>query len=170
MFLGWCFNTGYSWSKGTYLVVDLADFLGCNLHRRAQIEHMKVHVQEVSEILDFDPNAKPDFPLKAQYDWFNSTFEGIVTAMAMDPIIFEKKKERKERDDFDTGLERITKRPKGDDADGRRAKRQARKVERFAEMLSTYDISKDVDEYLRGDSRGQWAARIATVADVPPLD
>ena len=88
VFLGWRFNTGYSWAKRTYLVVDLSDFLRCNLHRRAQIEHLKVHVQETTEIVNFDPSKKPDFPLNAQYDWFNSTFEGNLIAMAMDPGIF----------------------------------------------------------------------------------
>ena len=50
VFVGWVLNTGLSWRKATYRVIDLADFIGCNLHRRAQRQHLKVHFQEVSKI------------------------------------------------------------------------------------------------------------------------
>ena len=53
VFLGWALNTALNWSKKTYLVVDLADFLGCNLHRRARCEHVEVHIQEVSVIVNW---------------------------------------------------------------------------------------------------------------------
>ena len=63
VFVGWVFNTGLSWRKRTYRVIDLADFLGCNLHRRARREHLKVHFQEVHRIVDWDRDAEPSFPL-----------------------------------------------------------------------------------------------------------
>ena len=137
VFLGWAMNPGFDWRKGTYYVVDLADFLGCNLHRRAQCEHVKVHIQEVSRIVNWDESAPIVYPLRETYEWFNSTFEGNLTAMAMDPAIFEKKKDRKGRKAFDQGLERVEKVPKTEEHRIRRMRRQERKIARFAELLKS---------------------------------
>ena len=68
------------------------------MHRRAQCEQVKVHIQEVSTIVDFDPKAKPVFPLRETYDGFNSTFEGNLAAMAMGPATFENNNDRKGRE------------------------------------------------------------------------
>ena len=132
VFLGWAMNPGFDWRKKTYYVVDLADFLGCNLHRRARCEHVKVHIQEVSVIANWDPEAVIEYPLQDTYEWFNSTFEGNITAMAMDPAIFERKKDRKGRLAYDQGLERVEKVPKTEEQRLRRLRRQEKKVERFA--------------------------------------
>ena len=105
-------NTGLTWNKATYRVIDLGDFLACNLHRRARCEHLKVHFQEVHRILNWDSEAEPEYPLKEQYEWFNSTYHGCLTAMAMDPAIFEKKKDRKGRLAFDQGLEKVVREPR----------------------------------------------------------
>ena len=88
VFMGYVLSSGANWSKRTYRVVDLSDFLTCNLHRRATVEHVKVHIQEVSTIVNWDEDAEPIFPLRDQYDWFNSTFYGNITALAMDPGFF----------------------------------------------------------------------------------
>ena len=70
-----------------------------------------MHIQEVHNIVNLDPDAKPVYPLRGQYDLFNSTFQGYISAMAMDPAIFEKKKDRKGKLAYDQGLERVEKEP-----------------------------------------------------------
>ena len=170
VFVGWVLNSGLNWRKATYRVIDLADFIGCNLHRRARCQHLKVHFQEVSKIEGWDENSTPVYPLKDQYEWFNSTFHGCLTAMAMDPVIFEKKKDRKGRLAYDQGLDKVVKEPVSEEEKQRRDRKQARKVRYFAQALGEYDLQEEVDDYLRGRKSGQWEKRIPKVLETAPFD
>ena len=68
IFLGYVLNSGANFSKKTYLVARLSDFLGRNFHRRAYAEHVRVHIQEVSEIVNWNPKAPLRFPLRPVYE------------------------------------------------------------------------------------------------------
>ena len=137
----------------TYRFIDVADCLGCNLRRRARGKHLNVQFQEFHKIVNWDPDAEPEYPLKDQYDWFNSTFHGCLTAMAMDPAIFEKKKDRKGRLAYDQELERVEREPRTEEERARRERKQVNKVRRFAKVLKEYDIQREVDDYLKGQGR-----------------
>ena len=89
--------------------------------------------------------------------------------MAMDPAIFEKKKDRKGRLAFDQGLERVEKVPKTEEQRARKLQRQERKVARFAKLLKEFDIEAEIDNYLSGRQRGEWSKRIVDALGIPPL-
>ena len=92
--------------------LEKEDILGCQvigfrwqkLHRRAYAEHVRVHVQEVSEITNWDPKAPLNFPLRPVYEWFNGTYEGLLLSVTLDPLVVERKKQRQERPDHDLSL------------------------------------------------------------------
>ena len=100
VFLGYVLNSGANFSKKTYLVARLSDFVGRNFHRRAYAEHVRVHVQAVLEITNWNPKAPLRFPLRPVYEWFNGTYEGMLLSVTLDPLVVERK--RSDRDDRKT--------------------------------------------------------------------
>ena len=128
-----------------------------------------MHIQEVSRIVNWDPEAKPVYPMRPQYEWYNSTFPGYIIAMSMDPAIFERKKDRKGRLAFDQGLERVEKQPATEEGRARWAARQKRKVQRFAKQLQEFGIEKDIDDFMSSRGLSKWDLRVSHAMRVPPL-
>ena len=76
------------------------------MHERAPAVDSRIHIQEVSEILG--PKAYSDvvYPLQGIYQWQNGTFEGLMSSIALNPGVVEKRPERKGRKERDLGLVR----------------------------------------------------------------
>ena len=89
--------------------------------------------------------------------------------MAMDPAILERKKDRKGSMAYDQGLEKVEKKAVTLEQQARKEKRQRRKVERFARTLKSFDIDKEIDDYLKGFGQGEWDKQMAKVMGVPPV-
>ena len=78
VFAGYKIRRGYEW-KGEFLVWDLDDFVGADLHMGSHGFSTKLanpHVTKVCHLFD----RKVEYPLKGQYEQANTTFEGKIGA------------------------------------------------------------------------------------------
>ena len=83
VFLGYFLNPGSDWGHQCVYASFVSDFVGQNLHVRASNSMGRVHIQIVPEYLHLD--APDVYPLREAYLWFNTTYPGIMTAIAMEP-------------------------------------------------------------------------------------
>ena len=79
IFLGYRLQPGGTWS-GEYIVADLYDFVGCNLHIDASYSEYKHLRPHITDTVAFG-KRKICFPLKQRYDIANVTLYGLEAAM-----------------------------------------------------------------------------------------
>ena len=79
IFLGYRLQPGGTWS-GEYIVADLSDYVGRNLHADARytgFKGIRPHITDTAAL----GRRRICFPLKQRYDIANMTLEGLESAM-----------------------------------------------------------------------------------------
>ena len=79
IFLGYKLVPGGRWS-GEYIIADLSDFIGRNLHQDASYEEFKGIRPHIVDTVAFG-KRRICFPLKPRYDIANMTLEGVESAI-----------------------------------------------------------------------------------------